>query len=107
MPRDKQQLRRQRLREVNFQGDTLRTGMDWTDEDLGKPQVPVDSAYGMGHPGTFHIRRPIEEEAAWWAGTSPASSLTWKDGGASAWLSPPVPGWGGNEHVDLQLRIRS
>lgn len=43
-PRD---LRSQRLRRVNHQGDVLRLGMDWTDEDLAKPQVLVESAYGM------------------------------------------------------------
>jgi dihydroxy-acid dehydratase len=59
MPRDL--LRSQRLRMVNHQGDALRLGMNWTEEDLGKPQVLVDSAYGMGHPGTFHFRSLIEE----------------------------------------------
>jgi dihydroxy-acid dehydratase len=57
----KRQLRSQQLRSVNFQGDALRLGMNWTEEDLGKPQVLVDSAYGMGHPGTFHFRPLIEE----------------------------------------------
>jgi dihydroxy-acid dehydratase len=61
MPDDARQLRSQRLRQVNFQGDALRMGMNWTEEDLGKPQVLVDSAYGMGHPGTFHFRPLIEE----------------------------------------------
>src|SRR5919197_6072842 len=55
------ELRSQRLRVVNHQGDALRLGMNWTDEDLAKPQVLVDSAYGMGHPGTFHFRPLIEE----------------------------------------------
>ncbi|HVJ90670.1 MAG TPA: dihydroxy-acid dehydratase, partial [Labilithrix sp.] len=55
------ELRSQRLRRENFQGDALRMGMNWTEEDLGKPQVLVDSAYGMGHPGTFHFRPLIEE----------------------------------------------
>lgn len=55
------QLRSQRLRMVNHQGDALRLGMNWTEEDLGKPQVLVDSAHGMGHPGTFHFRELIEE----------------------------------------------
>src|SRR5262245_28135880 len=58
---DRKRLRSQRLREVNFQGDALRLGMNWTEEDLGKPQVLVESAYGMGHPGTFHFRGLIEE----------------------------------------------
>lgn len=39
-------LRSQRLRLVNHQGDALRLGMNWTEEDLGKPQVLVDSADG-------------------------------------------------------------
>jgi dihydroxy-acid dehydratase len=54
-------LRSQRLRLVNHQGDALRLGMNWTEDDLGKPQVLVDSAYGMGHPGTFHFRELVEE----------------------------------------------
>jgi dihydroxy-acid dehydratase len=54
-------LRSQRLRFVNHQGDALRLGMNWTEEDLAKPQVLVDSAYGMGHPGTFHFRGLIDE----------------------------------------------
>ncbi len=55
------ELRSQRLRRVNHQGDALRLGMNWTEEDLGKPQILIDSAYGMGHPGTFHFRPLIEE----------------------------------------------
>jgi dihydroxy-acid dehydratase len=35
--------------------------MNWTEEDLGKPQVLVESADGMGHPGTFHFRSLIDE----------------------------------------------
>ena len=61
MPIDPRKLRSQRLRTVNYQGDALRLGMNWTEEDLDKPQVLVDSAYGMGHPGTFHFRPLIEE----------------------------------------------
>jgi dihydroxy-acid dehydratase len=58
---DARKLRSQQLRGVNFQGDALRMGMNWTEEDLGKPQILVDSAYGHGHPGTFHFRPFIEE----------------------------------------------
>jgi dihydroxy-acid dehydratase len=46
---------------INHQGDALRLGMNWTEEDLGKPQVLVDSAYGMGHPGTFHFKELVDE----------------------------------------------
>ncbi len=61
MPPASNGLRSQRLRRVNHQGDALRLGMNWTDEDLAKPQVLVESAYGMGHPGTFHFGPLIEE----------------------------------------------
>jgi dihydroxy-acid dehydratase len=60
-PIDRKRLRSQRLRQVNFQGDALRLGMNWTEDDLRKPQVLVESAYGMGHPGTFHFRGLVEE----------------------------------------------
>jgi dihydroxy-acid dehydratase len=71
---DRARLRSQRLREINFQGDALRLGMNWTEEDLGKPQVLVESAYGMGHPGTFHFRGLIEEvsNGVYEAGGKPA-----------------------------------
>jgi dihydroxy-acid dehydratase len=58
---DPKRLRSQRIRQVNFQGDALRLGMNWTEDDLRKPQVLVESAYGMGHPGTFHFRGLIAE----------------------------------------------
>src|SRR6201988_4582669 len=58
---ERAQLHSQKLRGVNFQGDSLRMGMNWTEEDLSKPQVLVDSAYGMGHPGTFHLEPLITE----------------------------------------------
>jgi dihydroxy-acid dehydratase len=57
----KEKLRSQDLRTHNHQGDALRLGMNWTEEDLAKPQVLVDSAWGMGHPGTFHFKPLIDE----------------------------------------------
>ena len=77
MPQDTQHLRSQRLRAVNYQGDALRLGMNWTEEDLAKPQVLVDSAYGMGHPGTFHFRELIEEvsNGVYEAGGKPGSFI--------------------------------
>ncbi|HUB42982.1 MAG TPA: dihydroxy-acid dehydratase [Streptosporangiaceae bacterium] len=61
MTESRARLRSQRLRLINHQGDALRLGMNWTEEDLGKAQVLVDSAHGHGHPGTFHFRELIEE----------------------------------------------
>lgn len=57
----KNELRSRWLRRINYQGDALRLGMNWTEEDLQKPQILVESAYGMGHPGTFHFRELIDE----------------------------------------------
>ena len=42
-PIDRKRLRSQRLREINFQGDAVPLGMNWTEEDLRKPQVLVQS----------------------------------------------------------------
>jgi dihydroxy-acid dehydratase len=61
MARRERQLRSQELRTHNHQGDALRLGMNWTEEDLSKPQVLVESALGMGHPGTFHFQPLIDE----------------------------------------------
>ncbi len=40
---DRKRLRSQRLREVNFQRDALRLGMNWTEDDLRKPQILVEA----------------------------------------------------------------
>jgi dihydroxy-acid dehydratase len=50
---DSPRLRSQRLRWVNHQGDALRLGMNWTEEDLAKPQVLVESAPGWVIPARF------------------------------------------------------
>jgi len=34
---------------VNHQGDALRLGMNWTEEDLGKPQVLQPSTFAGQH----------------------------------------------------------
>src|SRR5499425_1951907 len=61
MARKDRPLRSQELRTHNHQGDALRLGMNWTEEDLSKPQVLVESALGIGHPGTFHFKPLIDE----------------------------------------------
>jgi hypothetical protein len=70
-------LRSQRLRLVNHQGDALRLGMNWTEEDLAKPQVLVDSSYGQGHSGTFHYRELIEEVSNGVIEEEPAKVRDW------------------------------
>ena len=57
-------LRSQRLRLVNHQGDALRLGMNWTKEDLGKPQAAAAltrqrgparlTGLGLGGPRYLH-----------------------------------------------------
>jgi hypothetical protein len=57
-------LRSQRLRLVNHQGDALRLGMNWTEEDLGKPQAAAAvtrqrgparrTGLGLGGPRYLH-----------------------------------------------------
>ena len=43
------------FRENWLQIDTLRCGMDWTEEDLERPQILVDDVFGHSHPGSFHL----------------------------------------------------
>ncbi|WP_371371055.1 dihydroxy-acid dehydratase [Sporomusa aerivorans] len=47
--------RSQYLRKVNYQGDGLREGMQWDDEDLGKLQILIDTVHGDSHPGSSHL----------------------------------------------------
>jgi len=43
------------VRKLWAQGDALKMGMDWTEEDLGKPQIMVDDMWGESHPGSYHL----------------------------------------------------
>lgn len=47
--------RSQQLRKVNYQGDGLRSGMQWDDDDLGKMQILIDTVHGDSHPGSSHL----------------------------------------------------
>lgn len=53
--------RSQRLRKVNYQGDGLRAGTYWDENDLGKPQILVDTVAGDSHPGSVHLAKLAEE----------------------------------------------
>jgi dihydroxy-acid dehydratase len=39
--------------------DPLRLGMGWTLEDLGKPQILLESTYGDSHPGSAHLNELV------------------------------------------------
>lgn len=53
--------RSQHLRKVNYQGDGLRAGTYWDENDLAKPQILIDTAQGDSHPGSVHLGRLAEE----------------------------------------------
>ena len=45
----------QDIRKIAPEQDPLRLGMGWTIEDLGKPQIIVESTFGDSHPGSAHL----------------------------------------------------
>lgn len=49
------ELESQRLRALAPENDPLKIGMGWTVEDLGKPQILVESTFGDSHPGSAHL----------------------------------------------------
>lgn len=52
-------LRSQEIRTVASEMDPLRLGMGWTVEDLGKPQILLESTYGDSHPGSAHLNELV------------------------------------------------
>jgi dihydroxy-acid dehydratase len=48
-------LRSQEIRAAAPEMDPLRLGMGWKLEDLGKPQILLESTYGDSHPGSAHL----------------------------------------------------
>ena len=48
-------MRSQDVRKLAPEMDPLRMGMGWTEEDLGKPQILVESTFGDSHPGSAHL----------------------------------------------------
>ena len=54
----------QDIRALAPEQDPLRMGMGWSVEDLGKPQIMVESTFGDSHPGSAHLLRLTEETVA-------------------------------------------
>lgn len=54
-------LKSQEVRALSPEMDPLRMGMGWKVDDLGKPQVMVESTYGNSHPGSGHLNIFVEE----------------------------------------------
>lgn len=45
----------QKMRKLSPEMDPLRLGTGWSQEDLGKPQILVESTFGDSHPGSGHL----------------------------------------------------
>lgn len=54
-------MKSQELRKLAPELDSLRLGSGWSMDDLGKPQIIVESSYGHSHPGSAHLNRLVEE----------------------------------------------
>lgn len=50
------ELTSQRMRAKAPEIDPLRLACGWTEEDLGKPWVLVETVGGQSHPGSFHLK---------------------------------------------------
>ncbi len=55
------ELKSQEMRRLAPEMDPLRIGTGWKPEDLGKPQVMIESTYGDSHPGSGHLNKLVEE----------------------------------------------
>ena len=53
-------LRSQEVRTLAPENDPLKMGMGWKVEDLGKPQIMVESTFGDSHPGSGHLDKLVE-----------------------------------------------
>ncbi|MBQ1367057.1 MAG: dihydroxy-acid dehydratase [Firmicutes bacterium] len=49
------------MRELAPELDPLRIGTGWKVEDLGKPQIFIESTFGDSHPGSGHLDKLVEE----------------------------------------------
>ena len=53
-------LKSQEMRRLAPEMDPLRLGSGWMPEDLGKPQVLIESTFGDSHPGSAGLDRLVE-----------------------------------------------
>lgn len=58
---DTKDLTSQKLRDIAPELDPLRLGTGWKPEDLGKPQIMIESTFGDSHPGSGHLLELVEE----------------------------------------------
>ena len=57
----KMKLRSQEVRTLAPENDPLKMGMGWKVEDLGKPQIMVESTFGDSHPGSAHLDQFVKQ----------------------------------------------
>lgn len=55
------EIQSNRQRQSWAQFDALQLGSGWVEEDLGKPQILVEDAYGDSHPGSVHLNGISEQ----------------------------------------------
>ena len=55
------ELKSQEMRRIAPELDPLRIGIGWKPEDLGKPQIIIESTFGDSHPGSGHLNILVEE----------------------------------------------
>ena len=56
-----EKLINQETRKIAPEMDPLRMGMGWTEEDLLKPSILIESTFGDSHPGSAHLLELVEE----------------------------------------------
>ncbi len=54
-------LKSQMMREKAPELDPLRLGTGWGKDDLGRPQIYVESSFGDSHPGSVHLKELADE----------------------------------------------
>lgn len=54
-------MKSQQLRKLAPELDSLRLGSGWKIDELGKPQIIVESSYGHSHPGSAHLDKLVDE----------------------------------------------
>ena len=51
----------QKMRELAPELDPLRLGTGWKEEELGLPQIMIESTFGDSHPGSGHLNILVEQ----------------------------------------------
>ena len=72
----------QKIRALAPEQAPLRMGMGWTVDDLGKPQIMVESTFDDSHPGSAHLLTLVDAVAL---GVSEAGGNILQPISATAW----------------------